>query len=263
MGINTLFDLEGKTAVVTGGTSHLGRAICESLMGAGADVAVAGRDLEACRKLAKELSAEYNSTAAAVKIDISSVSSVNKCIEDVYKIFKRVDILVNNACFGAAGGIEQLTEAKWKKGIDGTINGVFRCTQAVTPYMRKQKGGVIINIASMYGVISPDPGIYGDSGFNNPPNYGAGKAAVIQFTKYGACHLADKNIRINSITPGAFPSEKVQKNKKFVNNLKKKIPLGRIGRPDELKGAVLFLASDASSYVTGTNIIVDGGWTAW
>ena len=115
----------------------------------------------------------------------------------------------------------------------------------------------------MYGKVSPDPSIYEESGFNSLPSYGAGKAAIIQYTKFLACHLAKKRIRVNSVSPGPFPQEDVQKNVEFINRLKKKIPMGRIGLPDELKGIMIFLASDASSYITGENILVDGGWTAW
>jgi len=129
--------------------------------------------------------------------------------------------------------------------------------------LEKSQNPSIINISSIYGEVSPDPSIYEDSGYNSPPQYGSGKAAIIQFTRYAACHLAKKGIRVNSISPGSFLKPEVQKNQNFVNNLKKKIPLGRIGDPDELKGAVVFLASKSSSYITGENIHVDGGWIAW
>ena len=129
--------------------------------------------------------------------------------------------------------------------------------------MKKQKTGSIINIASIYGTVSPDPEIYENSGFDNPPEYGAGKAAIIQFTRYIAVHNAKYGVRANSISPGPFPNQTVQKNKKFMNNLKRKIPMNRIGHPNELKGITIFLASNASSFLTGENIHVDGGWTAW
>ena len=115
----------------------------------------------------------------------------------------------------------------------------------------------------MYGKVSPDPSIYEDSLLNSLPNYGAGKAAVIQYTRFLACHLAKKRIRVNSVSPGPFPQEEVQQNIEFINRLKKKIPMGRIGLPHELKGVIVFLASNASSFITGENILVDGGWTAW
>ena len=138
-----------------------------------------------------------------------------------------------------------------------------KTTQEIIPHMEKRKSGSIINIASMYGVVSPDPRIYKNTKFNSSPQYGAGKAAIIQFTKYSACHLGNKNIRVNSVSPGPFPNSKIKKNLSFIKRLNQKTPLGRVGNPEELKGVILFLASNASSYVTGANIPVDGGWTAW
>ncbi|MFC1644083.1 SDR family oxidoreductase [Candidatus Omnitrophota bacterium] len=263
MAINKLFSLKDKVAIVTGGAGHLGAAISESLAEAGAKVVVAGRNLEKAVKKADELSKKYNTECMGLVMDISSLSSVKNAMKEIKKKMKKIDLLVNNAYFSGSGRIESMSEKEWAKGIDGTVSGVFRCSQAVIPYMAKAGGGAIINIASMYGMVSPDPSIYDNTGFNNPPNYGAGKAAIIQFTRFEACHLADKNIRVNSISPGAFPDKKVQSDKKFISKLKKKIPARRIGEPNDIKGAVLFLASEASSYVTGVNLIVDGGWTAW
>lgn len=262
MSLEKLFSLKDKVVVVTGGVGYLGAAISECLADAGATVVIADIDGKKAKEKAKKLSKDYGSTCYGLKVDISKKDNVKKVMADINGIAEHIDILVNNAHYGAAGDIKDISEEKWQKGIDGTINGVFRCTKAVIPYM-KSHGGAVINIASMYGVVSPDPRIYGKSGFNNPPNYGAGKAAIIQFTRYAACHLAKDNIRVNSISPGAFPGKEVQKNKKFIENLKNKIPLRRIGLPKDLKGAVLYLASEASSYVTGTNLVVDGGWTAW
>ena len=156
-----------------------------------------------------------------------------------------------------------MTVEDWQYGIEGTINGVFRCTKAVLPIMKKNNSGSIINISSMYGIVSPDPSIYENNNFNNPPSYGAGKAAIIQFTRYSACYLSKNGIRVNAISPGPFPNQDVQKNHDFISKLEKKTPIGRIGHPNEIKGAIVFLASNASSYVTGENIHVDGGWTSW
>jgi len=258
MSVLSKFSLAGKVAVVTGGYGHLGKSISRGLAEAGAKVVVAGKDKS---KFDQAFSQE-DKNISFVEIDISSAKSVKKCLEQVKADLGRIDVLVNNAYFGTRSGLTEVTDKEWLDGMDGTINGVFRCTQVVIPLMSPD-GGSIINISSMYGVVSPDPSIYGTSRVNNPPSYGAGKAAIIQFTKYAACHLPDKNIRVNSISPGSFPQKEVQDNHEFMSNLTKKIPLGRIGRPDELQGAVVFLASDASSYVTGHNLIVDGGWTAW
>ena len=256
-----LFDLSGRTAVVTGGEGYLGSAMAEALARAGSCVYLASILDDACRKVAERIRAETGSSAYGIYLDISSMDSIKTAFNTIYGESGRIDILVNNACYTATGKIEHISEEDWQKGIDGTINGVFRCTQAVLPFM--ETGGTIINIASMYGLVSPDPSIYGDSGFDNPPNYGAGKAAIIQFTRFAACHLGKKGIRVNAIAPGPFPNEKVQQNTQFIENLKRKNPLGRIGYPDDIKGAVVFFASDASSFITGAVLPVDGGWTAW
>lgn len=261
--LNNLFSLKDKVALVTGGAGHLGTSISEILADAGAEVFIASHNKEKCVDLATHLEKKYNRKSQGLFLDISSEESVKKCVSDVFEYKGAIDILINNAYFGANGNIEGMAEKEWEKGIDGTINGVFRCTKAVLPNMIVQKRGVIINIASMYGVVAPNPEIYGDSGLNNPPNYGAGKAAIIQFTKYIGCHYGNKGIRANSISPGPFPNQEVQKNKEFIDELSKKNPLGRIGQPDELKGAVVYLASNASSFVTGQNLCVDGGWTSW
>ena len=263
MSLIDLFSLKGKTAIVTGGAGHLGTAFSEALAEAGANVVIASGNEEKCIELAERLKNEYDITAVGMELDVSSLDSITKCWDDVYLKTGSIDILVNNATYGASGSIETLSEDDWARGFDGTINNVFRCTKAVIPYMKQQKTGAIINISSMYGNVSPDPRIYGDSGFDSPPNYGAGKSAIVQFTKYCACHLANYGIRVNCISPGPFPTQEVQKEEWFIKNLNNKNPLGRIGQPSNLKGIAILLASDASSYITGQNIFVDGGWTVW
>lgn len=263
MNVMELFSLKGKVAIITGGAGHLGSAISEGLAEAGANVVIASRNEDRCKELAEALSKKHKIHAIGTVLDIRSMDIVRDCMKEVNREMGAIDILINNAAFSRQGNIETMSEQDWLEGVDGTINSVFRCTQAVGPYMEARKYGVIINISSMYGIVSPDPRIYGDSGYDNPPNYGAGKAAILQFTRYAACHLATKGIRVNAISPGPFPDPEVQKNRRFISNLNKKMPLGRIGQPNELKGAVVFLASEASSYITGQNIIVDGGWTAW
>lgn len=259
-----MFSLKGKVALVTGGAGYLGTAISEALAQYGSKLVIASRNAEHCKRLARQLTKDYGIEARGVELDMCSHASVIQCMEIVHNEMGSIDILINNASSGKPSiGIEEVSDADWLNGLDGTINGVFRCTKAVIPYMKKNKYGVIINISSMYGIVSPDSRIYGDSGYNNPPDYGAGKAAIIQFTRYSACHLACDGIRVNAISPGPFPSAEVQKNKTFISNLENRVPLRRIGKPDDLKGAVVFLASDASIYVTGQNIVVDGGWTVW
>ena len=260
---HTLFDLTNKTIIVTGATGHLGIAMCEGLASMGANIAVASRDLNKVNYLARKLSKKYGGDHQGFQLDISDAESVQKTITEIITIYKKADVLINNANFYSMGKVEDYSDDEWVKGIDGTINAVHRCTKAVLPHMLENGRGNIINIGSMYGVVSPNPEIYGSSGQNNPANYGAGKAAIIQFTKYLACHYGIRGIRANSVSPGPFPNPKVQENKEFINQLSRKTALGRIGHPDELKGVLVMLASDASSYITGQNICVDGGWTAW
>ncbi|HEX7746385.1 MAG TPA: SDR family oxidoreductase [Micromonosporaceae bacterium] len=259
-----MFRLDGRVAVVTGGTGHLGVSMASVLAEAGATVVVASRDQDRCERAAAEI-AGANPAATVVPgvLDIASRDSIQRCFADTADRFGRLDVLVNNAVFGAANSLEEMTDDEWGRGIDGTLNSVFRCISAVVPMMG-QRGGTILNVASMYGFVSPDPRAYAAAPqFANPPSYGAAKAGVIQLTRYAAAHLARYGIRANAVSPGPFPSERVQQSAAFVRELAGRTALGRIGRPEELKGAVLFLCSDASSYVTGHNLVVDGGWTAW
>ncbi|WP_270406263.1 SDR family oxidoreductase [Paenibacillus timonensis] len=261
--MSDLFDLSGQTVLVTGGTSYLGTAMCHALAEYGANVVIASRNLDKCTSLAETLTQTYSGKHSAILLDVLDGQSVTAGVERAIQQYGRIDALINNANVSSPGFVESFTEEQWEKGIDGTINAVFRCTRAILPYMLEEGKGTILNIASMYGVVSPNPEIYGTSGQNNPANYGAGKAAIIQFTRYLACHYGRKGIRANAISPGPFPNEQTQQNKEFIAQLSNKTALGRIGLPDELKGAVLLLVSSAGSYITGQNLAVDGGWTAW
>ncbi len=255
-----MFSLKNRIAIVTGGVGHLGSKITGVLAEYGAKVYVLDIN-ENSKELISELFGE-KLNIKYLKCDLSSKEGIEKSFNEIYQSENRIDILINNAFYGKGGELETITDENWLSGIEGTVTNYFRCIKETSKYM-KESGGKIVNVASMYGVVSPDPSIYSDSGFNNPPNYGAGKAAVIQLTKYSAVHLAKYNIRVNAISPGPFPSPAVQKNEEFVKNLEAKVPMKRIGNPEDLMGVVLLLASDASSYITGQNILVDGGWTSW
>ena len=176
--------------------------------------------------------------------------------------------MVNNASNGPAGTIESTTLEDFERAYRVNVMAAFQMIQAALPLLRESAkstaGSSVVNIASMYGSVSPNPSIYGNSGANNPPCYGAAKAALIQLTRYAACHLAADGIRVNCISPGPFPAAVyLEKDPGFHNRLKDKVPMRRTGEPSELRGPLLFLASDASSYVTGVDLAVDGGWTAW
>ncbi|MGC1132303.1 MAG: SDR family oxidoreductase [Nitrososphaeraceae archaeon] len=263
MKVQDLFDLRDKVAVVTGGSGYLGLYISEGLIEAGAKVFIASRSKVKNEKAIELLQDKIGSKVRSLVLDVRSMESVKECFNEVVRDAGKIDILVNNATVSVGQKLEDISETQWNEGIDGTINGVFRTTKTVIPIMQHDKSGSIINIASMYGTVSPDPSIYENTDYYSSPNYGAGKSAIIQFTRYTACYLAKTGIRINAVSPGPFPNPEVQKNRLFISRLERKTPLGRIGQPDELKGIIVFLASKASSFVTGANIPVDGGWTAW
>lgn len=260
----TIFDLSQKVVVVTGGAGHLGAAMCEGLAKHNANVVIASRGKEKCEQLATRLNEHYGTECMGLELDVNNTCNIEKTFAEIFERYGSIDVLINNACGGTMGFVEDFSDEIWERGINESINSVFRATKAVLPYMKRQKKGNVINISSMYGVVAPDPAAYnGDVNLNNPANYGAGKAAVIQFTKYIASYYGDQGIRCNSIVPGPFPNPSVQENLEFIKRLSNKTMLGRIGQPEELQGIVILLSSDASSYITGQAICVDGGWTAW
>jgi NAD(P)-dependent dehydrogenase (short-subunit alcohol dehydrogenase family) len=254
-----MFSLETKTVIITGATGYLGRAICKGLAEQGANIAVCSTSKSSASKLAKELIGRYDVLARGYKLNLKEKDTIYPVVQEIITDFNRIDCLVNNAYYGDASYIDELNLKTWNLGLDGTITSVVFMTNQCLKHLENSQG-TIINIASMYGMISPDPKIYINEK-PNPMNYGVGKAAIIQYTKYAAVHLASKNINVNAISPGPFPNKNVQRNRLFVNNLIKKVPLYRIGKPEDIAGAVGFLASKEASYITGHNLVVDGGWT--
>ena len=266
--MNALFRLDGRVAFLSGASGLLGRAMAEGLAEAGAHVILNSRSQEKLEALASELRAKRYSVSVAC-FDITDVDAVARMVEQVTTEHGRLDVLVNNASGGRPGTIETSTVHDFEDMYRVNVLAAFQLVKSSLPLLtaagKASLGGAsIINIASMYGVVSPDPAIYGTSGANNPPYYGAAKAALIQMTRYEACHLAPRRIRCNAISPGPFPARKyLAAVPAFQAKLDGKNPMGRTGDPHELRGALVFLASDASSYVTGANLAVDGGWTAW
>ncbi len=261
-----LFQLKGKVAIVTGGAGKLGSQMADALAEAGAHIVVASRDLEKCRAKADALSAAH-AEAMPVSVDVTSADSVRAMVDAVVARFGRIDVLINNAYSAKAKPFEQMSAEEFESASRGALTSTFLCSQAVAAVMRAQQSGVMVNIASIYGLVSPDHRIYGRSGIDNPCNYGPAKAGVLQFTRWLAAYLAPHHIRVNAITPGGFYNpqfhDRLDYEDVFVANYRHKTPLGRMGNETDLKGAVVFLASAASEYVTGQNIIVDGGWTIW
>jgi len=267
-----MFSLHGKTAIVTGALGILGKSFCSGLAEFGANVAVLDLDKDKAEEFAKGLSEHYHIKAKGIRCDVSSPEEVQTMVKYVVEIFGKVDILHNNAGGKSAdveaclAPFEDYSLETWRAMMSVNIDGMFLVAQAVGKQMIEQgKGGAIIQTSSMYGLIAPDQRIYEGSEYlgcqmNSPASYTTSKAAVIGFTKYLAAYWADKGIRVNCLSPGGVESGQTEL---FKQKYSARIPLGRMAQRDEMVGALVYLASDASSYVTGENIVIDGGVNAW
>ena len=252
------FSLKNKIAVVTGGTGLIGKPVSIGLAQAGAKVYVADIDGKNGSKLEKQ-----NKNLKWIKIDITDAKSINSCINKILKKEKKIDIWVNCAYPRTSDWSDKFEDVKyesWKKNVDMHLNGYFLCCQKIAKQMKKQKKGVIINFGSIYGVVGPDFSIYEKTNLTMPAAYSAIKGGIITFTKYLATYLAKYNIRVNAICPGGIYNKQPDK---FVKKYGEKTPMKRMGKPEEIAGPVIFLVSDAASYITGHILMVDGGWTAW
>lgn len=249
-----LFDLTDKIAVVTGGSRGIGKAIVLELARHGADIVIADVLLKDAEQTAKEIS-NLKRKVMVVKTDVSRKKDIDALIKRTIAKFGKIDIFVNNAGIYRVGPTEQLNEAEWDKVIDINLKGYFLCAQAAGKEMIKQKSGNIINISSVAGI----------GGFANSAAYCSSKAAIILLTKALAVEWAKYGIRVNAICPGAIKTamtDPLMKDKAFQQMIKQRTPLGRVGNAEEIAAGALFLATKASSYVTGHALVIDGGWTA-
>ena len=266
---NKLFDLTGKVSLITGGASFLGSSMTEALVDAGSEVIMVGRDKIKLDNQASRINKKSNRVSTFC-IDITVKDKVVHLRNLIEKEYGKLDILINSASYDPSGpnDLGALPEA-FLGAADIALASPWNLIQENLSLLKKDKSSKcpasIINITSMYGKVSPYPYVYKKTNQKpNPPYYGAAKAGLIQLTKWMACNLSEHFIRVNSISFGAFPDEMTQTNHpNFISELERKIPLGRIGHPDEVRGPLVFLASNASSYITGADISVDGGWTAW
>jgi len=263
------FDLAGKTALVTGGAGILGRHFCRALLEAGANVAVLDLDRTAVDAFAGELGG--GARVLALAGSVADAASVAACVARTVDRFGRVDVLMNNAASKGTSlekflaPFEDYDPATWREVMDVNVTGMFLMAQAVGRHMRARGGGSIIQTASIYGVVAPDQRIYQGSHYmgreiSSPAVYAASKAAVVGLTRYLAAYWGGSGIRVNAISPGGIESGQ---NETFQRAYGARVPMGRMGDAEELIGAVLWLASDASSYVTGQNLVIDGGLSAW
>lgn len=252
MNIIEKFKLDGKKAFVTGGARGIGKSISIALAEVGADVAIVDMDINEARKTAKELET-YGVKSIAVETDVTNPDDVNKMISTVLSAFGTIDIVFNNAGICINEKAEEMSFAAWKKVIDINLTGVFLVAQAAGRVMIKNGKGSIINTASMSGHIVNQP---------QPQSaYNASKAGVIMLTKSLATEWAPYNVRVNSISPGYIATEMTLKATDWIPTWKAATPVKRMGNPEELQGVVVYLASEVSTYTTGTDIVVDGGFT--
>lgn len=260
-----IFSLKGKTALVTGATGYLGAAMAFSLAEAGAHVLINSRSKKRSVDLVARMH-EQGLYAESAVFDVSAQAAEAEAIACMQG--RPLHILVNNAYTGGAGSIELSGSEPYSASYDITVVTAHRLMRSLLPSLRiavRHCGDAsVINLASMYALVSPDQRIYNSASTVNPPFYGAAKAALLHWTRYAACEFGKERIRVNAVSPGPFPSEAEQQlNPTFIEALNKKVPLGRIGLSEEIKGPILFLASQASSFVNGANIVVDGGWVCW
>ncbi|MDB9702526.1 SDR family oxidoreductase [Rhodospirillales bacterium] len=270
--LSNLFDLTGKVAIVTGGTGIQGKRIIRGLAAHGAHVAVVDLDADIATEQAAEIAREYDIQALGIACNVAEKTDVEEMIKTVVRDLGKIDILHNNAASKSSDPrdffvpFEDFDFDVWRQVMSVNIDGVFLVAQAVGKQMIKQDhGGSIIQTSSTYGLVGPDFGIYEGSEYmgcriTTPAAYAASKGAVIQLTRYLATYWGDKGIRVNTLVPGGIESGQ---NETFQENYGTRVPLGRMADVDEMVGAVVYLASDASSYMTGQMIVVDGGWTAW
>lgn len=266
------FKLDGKTVIVTGAGGILGRQISMGLSECGANVAAVDIEATVSQFVAAEINQTTPGRAISIQCDVSDAESVCQMTNRVVDVFGGIDVLVNNAASKSDdinaffAPFEEYSLEQWRKVMSVNIDGMFLVAQSVGMQMIKQgRGGSIIQTSSIYGLSAPDQRIYEGSSYlgrqiNTPAVYTTSKAAVIGLTNHLATYWADKGIRVNTITPGGMESGQ---NEEFKRNYSKRVPMNRMGMPDEIVGAVIYLASTASSYVTGQNIVIDGGLTCW
>lgn len=266
------FSMKGKVALVTGGAGLLGREFCRALAEAGGTVYLADRDQALIERSLDNLR-DFSHLIHGVRVDVTDPVSVRQVVEGIVGEANSLDVLVNSAALDPKfdpqhprlynNAFEEYPLASWQEGLSVNLTGSFLASQAAARQMVKQNSGSIINLCSTYGLVGPDQRVYEETGkprTYKPAFYSVTKAGILGFTRYLAAYYANTGIRVNALSPGGVENDHEEH---FVTNYSARTILGRMARRDEMNGALLFLASEASSYMTGANLVVDGGWTAW
>ena len=261
-----LMDLSGRVAVVTGGAGHLGSAISDALASMGAGVAVVDLDADACAAEAERIAKTHGVASLALAVDLTDDERVRGIPADVARQLGSLDIVVNCAALvgtSARGGwVTSFPEQRadvWREALDVNLTSAFVLVQAAADLLAASGHGSVVNIASIYGVVGPDWRLYDDTAMGNPAAYAASKGGLLSLTRWLATTLAPR-VRVNSVTPGGVFRDTEEP---FLSRYVARTPLGRMATEEDVTGAVAYLASDLSAYVTGHNLVVDGGWTAW
>ena len=269
-----MFSLADRVAVVTGALGLLGRHHCHALAEAGARVAVVDLDAERSRRLADDLRQAHGRPMLGAAVDITSADALRRFRDQLLESFGQIDVLVNNAAINdmfenpqaaaEQSRFEHYPLELWQRSLDVNVTGTFLCSQILGAEMARRGRGSIINVASTYGMVAPDQSLYrrpdGTQSFFKSASYPTTKGAILAFTRFLAAYWGRAGVRVNSLSPGGVENAQ---DAYFVEQYAARTPLGRMAAPTDYKGALVFLASDASRYMTGANLVVDGGWTAW
>ena len=264
--LKQMMDLQDRVALITGGAGHIGRAVGESLAELGCAIAVLDIDQAAAQTVAVDLAQNYNVKASAFAVDLADTTAVKTTPARVVEQFGRLDVVIHSAAYGgdtkfpgwAVPFDEQTTEA-WERALRVNLTSAFALAQAARQPLTDSGHGSIVLISSIYGLVGPDMSLYEDTSMANPAGYGASKGGLLQLMRHLSTVFAPK-VRVNAISPGGVWRQQPEA---FHNRYRARTPLGRMATEEDLKGAAAYLSSDLSSYVTGHNLVVDGGWTIW
>jgi len=264
--VKELMNLEGKVSVITGGAGHIGRAAANALAELGASIVLLDIDCIGLESVSEQISKTHSVPVLSIVVDMEDTNQLNCIPSKIENHFNQIDVLVNNAAFVGTSGLEgwvtdfeKQTVSTWRRAIEVNLTAPFVLVQSCLSMMSRSTQASIINIGSIYGILGPDMSLYEGTKMGNPAAYAASKGGLIQFTKWASTVLSP-NIRVNTITPGGVARNQ---NLEFMARYIARTPMQRMATEEDFKGAVVYLATNLSAYVTGQNIIVDGGWSVW